>query len=183
MHYVTPDQEWVTSRFDATLQEESRAMFQVKADSEATIKLWPMVGAYESEHYSIVIGAYGNQRTELRYTTKQEQTVVLSIGTADILESTEHRTFWVTWTDSVIRFGKGGDFSKMEYFNYKDPHYLTVNGLTFETIQDAEWEIGQLQGVCCLKPMRNIYLHCRSSRNSCQALKVLSLRNMEGVYI
>ena len=129
--------------------------FKVQASSNAEVSLWPMVGAYDSEYYVIVIGSHDNSKVELLHSIAHEATVVVSKDKERPLDPNHIRTFWVTWVNGLIRCGSGPVFHQMEFLKYQDPHGIIFNGLTMGTPQtdgNGHWQLGEIQGerVVCL---------------------------------
>lgn len=107
--------------------KDQSLVFRVRSQQEAHILVSAKVGAATVKHsHEIVLGATGNNYVVIRRGPLTEdkvgclsaQVLFLTIACPCVLEKAvtevgevlsehEYRTFWITWTDSVIAVGRG----------------------------------------------------------------------------
>lgn len=143
--YTSSDQSYRT--LHRSLLDTEHTVFKVKAASDAKISLLRVPSNFHAPSYEIIVGAEFNTRTILHSKSAGGDQIVFQVNTPDILSSTELRSFWVSWTNGTVRFGRGDTPGQSELLSYVDPqpafrrhvHSLAVaSGLGI-----AEWELGQ----------------------------------------
>jgi hypothetical protein len=147
--YTSSDQLYRT--LHRSLLDTQQTVFKVKASSDAKISLLRVPSNFLAPSYEIIVGAEFNTRTILHSKAAGGDQVVFQVNTPDILSSAELRSFWVSWMNGTVRFGKGDTPGQNELMNYVDPqpafrrhvHSIAVaSGLGI-----AEWELGQAFGI------------------------------------
>jgi hypothetical protein len=147
--YTSSDQSYRTLH-RSLLDSQQQTVFKVKASSDAKISLLRVPSNFLAPSYEIIVGAEFNTKTILHSKAAGGDQIAFQVNTPDILSSAELRSFWVSWMNGTVRFGKGDTPGQNELLNYVDPqpafrrhvHSIAVaSGLGI-----AEWELGAAFG-------------------------------------
>lgn len=117
---------------DGTMELRFRVM--AKSDAHIVLTTSPLV---LNPLYEIVIGASGNNYTDLRRTMTGRS--VSAVKTPSLLSDSEFRGFWVLVRQGEIEIGREGE--TLPYFHWKDPDPLPVHyySLSSWTSTVAKW--------------------------------------------
>lgn len=107
---------------------ESRLGFRVMAQRDAHIVLTTSVLGL-NPLYEIVIGASGNNYTDLRRTLTGRS--VSAVKTPSVLSDTEFRGFWIHVVNGEIEIGREGE--TLPYFHWKDIDPIPVEYYSFSS--------------------------------------------------
>jgi Farnesoic acid 0-methyl transferase len=121
-------------------------VFKVRSTNDAKIALLSVPSNVRAWSYELTIGAKMNTVTTLSYNSPSGDNVH-EVSTLGILSDSELRSFWLTWVDGSVKFGRGSVVGVSEVLTFTDPdpayrrfiHSLAVASLADEK---AEWEFG-----------------------------------------
>ena len=97
--------------------------------------------------FEVVIGVDGGNRHEIRRGVNGD--VLVWSSAPDLLSCTEHRTFWVSWSDTLtsgyISVGKGTSVASQQIMTYKNEDYPITIGAYSVSSEDqniADFRLG-----------------------------------------
>jgi hypothetical protein len=123
----------------------------LKADKSAYIALSAVEGQVDIDMIEVQLGIDNNMRSSIRPMPNGD-TDVVTVDTPSILDSSQFRSFWVSWANGHIRVGKGGNVHINEFMSYPDPTPQKVGAVGFaaDSTADSAWVITKLLGECAL---------------------------------
>ncbi len=115
------------------ISDQCYIRFAVKTGANAYILLSEnpsaMIDYNTDSHYvEIEIGGYSNTKSIIRVGTLGYQAGL--VDTADILNSTSFRMFWISWAGDVIKVGKGLNVGQYVIIDKTYPSTIRINHLS-----------------------------------------------------
>ena len=132
---------------DVWLTSVSRkfVVFLVRACRDAHIRLSRFYGSRGGDVFEVRIGAINNTRTEVQGPFLDGP--IRSVATPDVLSCNEARPFWISWSDTHVRVGSGGQVGGNELVE-QDFQNFSIHSLTFSTSIEVNgtWEFPEYNG-------------------------------------
>jgi hypothetical protein len=112
-------------------------VFEAKAERNIFIALTQFKDTYaQDKMYEVLIGGFGNTKTQMRRTIYAGAPVLADVSTPSILDPNSFRPFWLSWADGKIRFGKGTVVGEQVVAEYTDPKPIPIYHLAI-----AGWDV------------------------------------------
>ena len=96
--------------------------------------------------FQIVIGGYGNMRTDLRRGPQGQ--ILRQVNTDKILNCQEYRQYWVSWKDAITTLGSG-ELGTHTIFSYPDADEMyDIKHVSISSWNNngGEWRIPEQEG-------------------------------------
>ncbi|CAG2198492.1 unnamed protein product [Mytilus edulis] len=106
------------SDYGAFSKMETSIQFEVQGCDNALIALHAK-SSLSGPHYYIIIGGWGNTRSQISKAVTHEQLVYLSYKT-DLLDCYTYKNFWISWEKGRIRVGSGNTLNDNVFLLYDD---------------------------------------------------------------
>lgn len=106
--------------------------FEVMACNDAHIALSKDKGVDSRDTYEIVIGGWGDHQSVIR-DCKQCAHMDTNVQQQHPIDCQNYSSFWVSWTNNVIKVGKGNDVGKQTFLTWNDTAPHDVNYVAFST--------------------------------------------------
>jgi hypothetical protein len=132
-----PEHHHVYHYFADADKESKSVVIQVKMSEDVHIGLFTGVDL-STIVYEIPIGGWSNAKSAIRGEIGQYPALV-TVATNGFCSDTEYRTFWVSWSDHVIRVGRGSCVGQSEFMKYVEPPNTNHD---INVIQVSQWLVG-----------------------------------------
>jgi len=125
--------------------QKTNVVFGVRTCNDAILALSEEMEKV-SNSYEVVIGGYGNKRSDIRSNVQSD--AVARMDTPDIVSCNETRFFWVSWDGGLIEVGLGLRVGQRRFLFWKDlsPRNVTAVGFTGWD-KENDWEFTHNDGM------------------------------------
>lgn len=121
-------------------------MFSVRAAGNVHILLGGEAGDPSKNAYEITLGYKSNNASYIKEDIRGS--VIHEVETPGILSENEMRTFWVSWQNGTVEFGRGADDQTKPITSWQDPEPKDIVQAYFDTGNGhvGRWEFIRLDG-------------------------------------
>ncbi|XP_063416291.1 uncharacterized protein LOC134697935 [Mytilus trossulus] len=119
------------SDYGAFSKMETSIQFEVQGCDNAFITLHAK-SSLSGPHYYIIIGGWGNTRSQISKTMTNEQLVYLYYKTY-LLDCHTYKNFWISWEKGRIRVGSGNTYNGNVFLHYDDMCSFAIEEVIIST--------------------------------------------------
>lgn len=121
-------------RFDQLVltTEANSFVFEVKACSDVHLALSRVPGVTTSQSYEVVIGGWNGNMSLIRDGI-DGQSLIERVWTVGILNCSEFRPFWVSWTNSNITVGTGRNVTSGMFMSAQTSNPWRIGAVSIST--------------------------------------------------
>lgn len=131
LKYVSADDEGDYGNIAYSVSDRSGLVFGVSACKEVRVALSEIPGITTRYTYELLIGASENSATVLQDPSNGQ--TLARVNTAEILNCSAMRMFWISWAAGAVSFGKGTVVEQGRLLHYKDIIFRPVNAVSVMT--------------------------------------------------
>ena len=130
------------------IPNEQTFTFSVTACKEAIVVLSQTPGDTLKSAYELTIGSSDNTKSVLKKVVDEEFEIVAEVNSFDILDCSIATSFWITWSDGIIKVGRGDRFM-YQFLIWEDPeeNYPRIHAISLTNENNnALWRFQRDQG-------------------------------------